>query len=650
MRLCAVATVVVFLAACAATAPAGELDGVTSDALAPIDFGADFVVTDGPAVVGFDGPRAIVEFKTRVPTPPALVRYGPVVFDGGVRRAAYRKVGLEDVGGDSLVTSHRVLVDVSRLESPAYDLGLVTGGGGVVAYRVETYDPEWRESVVLDRVFRYRRSGPRRTGTYERAVTMVLGPFVDLVCESSFVVSWETDEPSSGAVVVDGRVFESADVSRTHEVLVDGLAPGTVYEYRIRYGPDEAETQPFAVRTASAVGRFRFAFASDSRGGAAGGESWVEGVNSEVLHSVLAGALTRGADFLLFGGDLVDGYTSSEALYLREIDSWKRVVSSVAFSLPIYEGVGNHEQIGDYFEAPEPEYPGKRLILFRDRSGSSSAEAIFSQEFVNPTGSCYGGLPGPESRRVRGGRAVGPGYGETVYSFNYGNAHFVSVNTNYWFTGIMYGAGTVRYPSDKEGTALALRLLGGNREGYILPDQLEWLRQDLSAAAADTSIDHVFIFGHEPAFPNGGHLYDAMFWGEAGRGGDGGLNDRGMPLGDVVDMRNRFWRTVSGCEKVVAVLFGDEHNYSRTLIDSRVDTSFAHPVWQIVSGGAGAPFYAQDTSAPWIGNVAAFSTSNHFCLFEVDGDRVGLSVYATSGVEIDSVHDLIRETREAVTR
>lgn len=616
--------------------------------LSAIDYNASPTIVEGPSVTGFEGARAIIEFETRIPTPPAIIRYGPLLMEGGVEEPVYRRIAYEPGSAETLIASHRVPVDVSRLESNLYDTGLVAGGGGVIAYRVEVFDPDWRTSLLHDRRFRYTRGGPPATGEYRVAETMTFGPFVDIVGPRSFVVSWETDGASPGAVVVGDSIFADGVAQPSHEIVVDGLTPRTLYEYRVRYGTDGAETCAYSVRTAPAGGEggFRFAFASDSRGGAGGGEQAVEGVNQAALRSVLTGALSDGCDLVLFGGDLIDGYTSSEEHYRSQLDSWKRVAGRVAFSLPILEGMGNHEQVGDYFEVPDPEHEGKRIILFRDRGASASAEAVFGDEFVNPAGSAYGfGPPTPETRSSRGGGASGASYAENVYSINYGNAHFVSLNTNYWFTGVQTGRGTVRYPSDRDGVALALDVLGGNREGYVLPNQLEWLESDLSAAERDTDVDWVFVFTHEPAFPNGGHLYDAMFWGDAGLGHEGGLNDSGVPLGDVIDMRNRFWETISRHDKVVAVFFGDEHNYSRTLIDSKVDPEFGRPVWQIVSGGAGAPFYVQDTSSPWSPNVRAFSPVNHYCVLDVQKDRVSLSVRATTGALVDRVPDLTPETR-----
>ncbi len=623
-------------------ATAGSLEDVAFADLEPIDFYAAPLLTRDLRLTGFEGPKAVLEFETREPTPPAVVRYGPYFAVGGIEGAAYRKVATERLEDES-ATEHRVLVDFSKLESPLYDDGYIEGGGGVVACRLDVYDPEYGSVRTYDRRFRYTRTGPRKT-----AETMVLGPFVDRVGPTSFVVSWQTDVPSRGAVVLEGVTFVGGKEAVVHEVEVADLEPGTTYEYRVRYGSDDFTTRPHAVTTAPAPGGegFRFAFASDSRGGVGGGEHAIEGVNHAGLRAVLAGARTRGADLVLFGGDLIDGYTSSQRVFESQLDSWKRGAGVVASSLPIYEGMGNHEEVGDYYAVDDPERPNKRIIMHRDRAGARSAEAIFSRSFVNPEGSCYGFSPRPETRETAAGPATGPDYGESVYSFNHGNCHFVSVNSNYWFTGLQMGDGTTRYPSDKDGTALALGILAGNREGYLLPGQLAWLEEDLKAAQQDDDVDWIFVFTHEPAFPNGGHLYDAMFWGEAGKGFEGGLNDHDVPLGDVLDMRDRFWSILARNDKVVALMCGDEHNYSRTLIDADVDPSYSRAVWQIVSGGSGAPFYVQDTSVPWAGSVHAFSPVNHYCLFDVRDGRVSLEVYSTDGVLLDSLEGLTEHARD----
>ena len=650
--LCAIVVLWVAAPGPASAEPPPSLAGIAFEDLSPIDFHASPLIVNGPAVIGFLGPKAVVEFETSIPTPPAVVRYGPVLFAGGIEHPVLRRVAVEagdDAGDDpgSVATAHRILVDVSKLESPLSDSGLGSGGGGVVVCRVEVYDPDYGSIRTYERRFRYLRDGEPKKGRYRLASTMVHGPFVDLVGPDSFVVSWETDAPAPGVVVVGERRFVSPAPSARHELEVTGLEPRTTYGYRVHYGYDGGTTGTYEVTTAPPRGEsgFRFAFASDSRAGAGGGAHAIEGVNHAALTAVLTGARSRGADLVLFGGDRINGYTSSQEVFEGQLASWTRAAGLVGCSLPIYEGVGNHEQVGDYFEVPDPEHDGYRIIMFRDRDDPRSAEAIFTAAFTNPRGSSYGFCLGPETRSALGEIVAGPDYGETVYSFDYGNCHFVSLNTNYWYSSVKNSSRTKRYPSDKGGSAIALEILGGCREGYVMQNQLDWLEEDLGMAQEDDAIDWVFVFTHEPAFPNGGHLWDAMFWGDAGKGHEGGLNDHAAPLGDVIDMRNRLWTTLVRHGKVVAFMSGDEHNYSRTFVDSRVDSAFTRPVWQIVSGGAGAPFYVQDMSSPWSGNVEAFSPVNHYCLFDVTEERVSLTVYSTAGVLIDEVSDFSSHAR-----
>jgi hypothetical protein len=543
-------------------------------------------------------------------------------------------------------------MDVSRLESRSYDPGLRAGAGGVIVYRLEVFDPRASRTRFFDRRFRYKRQGHPATGTYRLCTTLTEEPSVDCVTHHSAQISWETDRASRGAVLLDGTEVKDERLATRHEVSVTGLQPDRRYRYQIRYAAAGGLTGKQAFRTAPAPGSqcpFSFGFISDSRGGVGGGERSVNGVNRRDLTHFVTTLYARGARFICFAGDLINGYTSEATDFVSQLESWKRAVQPVAARIPVYEGMGNHEQLGDFYRVPDPAGNQGFLLLFADREGDESAEAYFAREFVNPPGSAYGfGPPAPETR-IAGvaGPRTGPSYAENVYSFRYGNAHFVALNTNYWYTGQRRAPGSSRSISHREATLLALEHLGGNREGYLRPHQLAWLERDLRAAQADDSVDWVFIYLHEPAFPNGGHLQDAMFWATPGKGEAGGLNDPSVPLGDVIDMRDRFWRTVADHPKVLAVLCGDEHNYSRTRVDSAIRPDYRSPVWQIVSGGCGAPYYVQDTSVPWSENVERFAASKHCCLFTVAGDRVSLTVISDTSEVLDHVDDLttIKENR-----
>ena len=231
---------------------------------------------------------------------------------------------------------------------------------------------------------------------------------------------------------------------------------------------------------------------------------------------------------------------------------------------------------------------------------------------MNPANS----FPAPEN-------TTAPSYVENVYYFDYGNTRVIAFNTNYWWC---------NYPED----------FGGSLEGYVMDNQLEWIEDVLADAKNDSSVEHVFMFAHEPAFPNGGHPQDAQWYNGGDPSKNKDYNGSSLDRTYVVERRDALWETISQNGKVVAVFFGDEHNYHRTLItnetpvhlDGSRNPNFTNPVWQIVSGGAGAPFYAQQ-EASWSSDVKCFYPSKHYCMVSVDGDKVSLKAISDSGEIVD---------------
>lgn len=608
--------------------------------------GNDLFLKADPVIRGFKGPKAVVEFETVKPVSGALIYYGTALSTQKVGAVYYRKKARErSSGGEPFFTTHRVLVDVSYLEKPLYDsVGLIEQGGGTVYCRIEAYDPASMYSRFHDFRFRYRRQGVPKTGVYSTACTLTEGPMVDCVTPVSAIISWWTDRDSRGRVVIDGAAAGVSGPARKHEVVIDGLKPDTRYSYRVEYDAGNGVTETFVFRTAPPPGSrkpFSFGFMSDGRVGVGGGENAVNGVNIKVVSNFSAALDNLGARFIVFGGDLINGYTSERYSFETQLITWKKAIGAVGACLPTYEALGNHEMIGDFNEYPDPEQAGKFFLAAINRPGEESSEALFARHMVNPQGSFYGFSAEPERRaRGAGGPPVGPSYDENVYSFHYGNAHFTVLNSNYWPTMIKSGRGYTGGYADKRQNALALKTFGGNREGYIRENQLAWLARDLAAAQRDDAVDCIFVIFHEPPFPNGGHLLDAMFWGESCRGERGGLNDASQPLGDVLDMRDRLMEIVCAHRKVVAVMCGDEHNYSRMLVDGSVNSRYRYPVWQIISGGVGAPYYSQDKSAPWADKVAFFTIARNYCLFSVEGKKIRLMVFAEDGRIVDHVKDL----------
>src|SRR5438445_344809 len=138
----------------------------------------------------------------------------------------------------------------------------------------------------------------------------------------------------------------------------------------------------------------------------------------------------------------------------------------------------------------------------------------------------------------------------------------------------------------------------------------------------------IFVFVHEPAFPKGGHVQDALWGGGEAEG---------------VKVRDRFWSIITQAG-TSAVFCGHEHNYSRTLIDSKTpvhrdgtaNAGFVKPVWQITQGAAGAPFYPRDSAVPWAKAVKKFVAHTwSYCLVQVRGPLVSLETYSYTGELLD---------------
>ena len=168
-------------------------------------------------------------------------------------------------------------------------------------------------------------------------------------------------------------------------------------------------------------------------------------------------------------------------------------------------------------------------------------------------------LAAPDGGPIRPGP---PGCPTTTYAFDYENAHFIILN--------LY--------CDAAGDAVT--------DGDI-PDHLyHWLAADLAA----TDRPHIFVFGHEPAYPQP----DA----DTGR-----VRHLGGSLDAHPARRDRFWNLLRE-RGVRAYICGHTHNYSAVQVDG---------VWQLDAGHARG-----------LGDTGAPST---FILIRVDGPSVVFETY-----------------------
>ncbi len=440
-----------------------------------------------------------------------------------------------------------------------------------------------------------------------------VGPFVANVTTDSVVVWWQSTEPAAGKVVVDGGPYE--DTEAPYEVQVTGLKPDKAYEYHLvmdsgaRY-PEEGE---YTFRTApekTSSRKFSFAMLCDSRG-----TKKEQPVSGDILAALLRDAKARGAELVCFPGDLVFGYQTEEAEYRRQLRVWKAVVSEILHEMPIYATMGNHDVLTHRDQDDFGPYDLDGVM----RDGRLvSGEEVFAEEFVNPTN-------GP-----RGGETEdAPPYAETCYSLDYGNCHLTFINTNYW-------VGTRAFPYIPGDPCRLYKR--GNPEGRIMDRQLNWVRYDLDQARK-RGMTHLFILGHEPAFPVGKHVDDAMYY-------DG--NATLSLKKDVRERRHSLWSMWSD-DRVLVAFFGDEHNYSRGLMGPVGKGWYDPPVWQVISGGAGAPLTTEKMpkagpgeeyvppetphpyrrlDMPWSDAIRAFAIDYHYCLVHVEGSKVSLEVWA----------------------
>ncbi|MBG0788263.1 MAG: metallophosphoesterase [Anaerolineaceae bacterium] len=150
----------------------------------------------------------------------------------------------------------------------------------------------------------------------------------------------------------------------------------------------------------------------------------------------------------------------------------------------------------------------------------------------------------------------------TTYSFDYQNAHFVMLNV-YCTADSPWGI-----------------------DGSITDTLYDWLKADLEA----TNQELIFVFGHEPAFPQPdeqtgltNHVYES--------------------LDEYRQARDRFWQLLQD-EGVVAYFCGHTHNYSAIEMNG---------VWQIEAGQA-------------MGTRAAPSPGT-FLIVSVQGKTVTIETY-----------------------
>lgn len=517
------------------------------------------------------------------------------------------------------IEAGRASVDLLDEFSGIYDMvGWKSSGRGTLGYRVVNKEGE----ILYDGKVTFSGSGP-----FEVDVTIIEGPFINLLSPDGATISYKTNLVTASKIVVNGKTF--ADTSKTinHRLKVSGLQPAARYDYTVFYGENK---QSYSFQTAAQPGArrpFTFAYCSDSRAGKGGGERNIYGANSYIMKKIMALSAAKNVAFLQFTGDMINGYLENKQEINLQYANWKRAVEPFWHHFPVNVGMGNHETLNRVFRHASADLKFK---IDRFPFATESSEAVFAENFVNPENGPYsedGAVYDPTPETIDF-----PTYKENVFYYTYDNVAMVVLNSDYF-----YAPGRRGIP-----------FTGGSPHGYMMDNQLKWLEETISKLESDNTIDHIFITAHTPFFPNGGHVGDDMWY-----NGNNAIRPyvAGKPLAKgIIERRDELLDIlVNKSRKTVAILTGDEHNYNKLRISSEIQMypenyeppklQLSGSIYQINNGAAGAPYYAQEVT-PWTAHVSGFTTQHAVVFFHINGKKITVEVINPDTLEEIETYEL----------
>jgi hypothetical protein len=310
---------------------------------------------------------------------------------------------------------------------------------------------------------------------------------------------------------------------------------------------------------------------------------------------------------------MINGYLSNKEEQLVQYTNWKKSIEPFWHYMPFYVGQGNHEALGYIFNDKDGV---QKAFIDKFPYDIQSAESAMKDAFVNPEN---GPLSEDNNQYDANSRQADfPSYSENVFYYTYDNVAMIVLNSDYWYA-----------PSVSRETSTS-----GGLHGYLMDNQVMWLRKIIKELEQNSAIDHIFLTQHTPVFPNGGHSGDDMWY--------SGNNDKrpfiaGKPvIKGIIERRDEYLDIlINQSKKVVAVLTGDEHNYNRLQLTKEVPIYPEHyphkklnvsrPIFQINNGASGVPYYGQE-KLPWSAFTKAFSVENAVCLFYVSGKSINMKV------------------------
>lgn len=230
------------------------------------------------------------------------------------------------------------------------------------------------------------------------AAVVTRGPYLQSAGTDRMTVCWRTDVATTEVLefgldpVSEMTTITKPGNNTDHEITITGLQPGTRYYYRLKGTP--------ASGTAINVGGPQHWFRT-APSGAAPTRVWVVGDSGYPNHyatnaynAYMARTAAEGAStdaFLMLGDNAYD--IGSDSQYQNPVFERHAVLLR---NTPIWSAFGNH----DSYTSTQPNYTGP---------------VPYDSIFRFPTGGECGGFPSGSER---------------YYSFNHGNIHFISLDTN----------------------------------------------------------------------------------------------------------------------------------------------------------------------------------------------------------------------------
>lgn len=505
----------------------------------------------------------------------------------------------------SPIKNGKVTANIKRDFRYPYDfVGWEENKGFTLGYRLT----DEKGMILFDGEVAVEGNGP-----FKVVPTIYEGPFVNNITDTEAVIWYETSEPTISSLFINNKVMTDASPVNHHEFKISNLKPGTRYNYTVKVA---SLSQTYHITTTTKAGSrkpFVFAYTSDSRHATGSGERMIYGANAYIMKKMAALSYHHGAAFVQFTGDMINGYLANKEEQMLQYTNWKKAIEPFWHYMPFNIGMGNHEALGYVFKDKDG---AQKAFIDKFPYDTQSAESAFKEAFVNPEN----GPSGEDNNEYdpTSNQRDFPSYKENVFHYTYDNVAMVVLNSNYWYA-----------PTLSRESATS-----GGLHGYLMDNQMAWLRNIIKELEQNPAIDHIFLTQHTPVFPNGGHSGDDMWY--------SGNNEKrpyiaGKPLQKgIIERRDEYLDIlINQSKKVVAILTGDEHNYNRLQLTKEVPIypeNYPHkklkvsrPIFQINNGASGAPYYGQE-KLPWSAFTKAFSVENALCLFYVDGKNINMKV------------------------